>query len=132
MKKNKEIRELIRRIDNRYKGMLKTFNGDYDKVIQAMEQIYDRLTVPNREDAKTLNGTYKITEIANSPSATLKKIKANHAFGFYHNFILSPEIYFYDKAPDGVILALSIYDYKYDKRCPIRIDLFVKREGGIL
>ena len=128
----KELKELVQKIENRYKGIVKTFNGDYDQIMQAMEQIYDRITAPNREDMKVLNKLYKIKEIADSPSVKLKTLKAKHAFGFYRNFVLSTEVYFYDKAPDGVILALSIYDYKYDKHCPVRIDLFVKREGGIL
>ena len=123
-----KLSEEIKKERDRIKAVISSCHGDYDKIILAMQMLYKQLTKPSPEEEEELNKRYSIKGLAESQVIALKKSKANHGFGLNRNFVLCPEIYLYDKAPDGMVLGLAIYDLEYNKDMPVRIDLFVKNE----
>lgn len=114
--------------------ILNACNKSYEQMLTGLNVFCKRLTDNSlpKEKMDEYNKKYSIKELAESKTIRLKKVKTNEAFNFKRNFFIIPEIYLYDKAPDGVLFGLSIYDPTYNKNLPIRIDLFIKREEAIL
>ena len=125
MKIPKDKKNECYKIVKRVADLIKSCDKDYDKLIFAMGEIYTKLTDGKSPRLEEFSKTYIISEIAESPTIKLRKQKMKRAFEINNNFTIFPEIYFYEKAPHGMIIGIAIYDFKYDKTCPIKIDLFI-------
>lgn len=124
MKKSEELKKER----DKFNAIISSCHGDYDRMILALQMLYKQLTNPSPDEEEELNKRYSIKELAESKVLALKKIKASHGFGLDRQFVVCPEIYLYNKAPDGMVLGLAVYDLDYNKDLPVRIDLFVKNE----
>lgn len=101
-----------------------SFN-DYKDVEYAMKSIFTELTDLESPRLSEFNSTYNIQEIGHSPCCSYKKVKLKKAFGVPGKYKVMTELYFYEKAPNDVVILQSIYNINLSKKLPIFISLYI-------
>ena len=104
--------------------------NDYEEVQEALKLLFVEITDINHPNFKHLNEIYDIKELGNSRCANFGSHKIKTAFGFKGKFAIVVELYLYEKAPNGVVVLNSFYDYKLSKKLPVFIQLWVDEKGN--
>ena len=98
-------------------GLFKT----YEEILVALDQFFIRMSDTKGPYLEVLKG-YDIKEISRSKGKKYKKIKKEIVYNMPHKLVFVPEVYFYDKAPNGVMIWLFIF---------VKTGLFSKKLLGV-
>lgn len=98
---------------------------DYDQTFYALKEIFTHLMDKENPRFEEFNNTYIIKDIAQCDSFHSKRIRVKKALERTGNFQISFEIYFYDKAPNGIVISLALFAPQLDKQIPLALDLFI-------
>ena len=97
---------------------------DYSLIKFALAEKFTLLTNPSSPRFEEFNKTYKVAELAECKTIKLKSVKTSQVFGAKGAFKIKAEVYFYSKAPNGLVVVLSLFDLKWNKKAPLAIDFF--------
>ena len=64
-------------------------------------------------------------ELAECSSVTLHIYKFEKMFGQIRPLYVQPEIYFYDKAPMGMVIVVAVYFPELKKKIPMDLNLYI-------
>lgn len=123
-----ENKQTFNEIKRKVKGIC-SICRTMEQVDYAMREAFTKLTNPKDPRFEKFNKTYKLLEIANCKFKRLgdNLLKEERCGLFAEKCKISPEIYFYDKAPYGMIIVTTLFT-KIDKIgwSPVKVDLWIK------
>lgn len=86
----------------------------------GLKELFTRITDPDKVDE--YNKKYSLQEIAECKALSFKRIRLKDE---HIKLDAQVEIYLYDKAPKGLLIALTIFNVTFDKTYPAIIDLYI-------